>query len=60
MDAILTKLLLRSACKCNSCMDSGDYLCIQDETEYETDSDDEVYGQQLLKPMFVSKSEREV
>ncbi|KAL3143239.1 hypothetical protein ABBQ38_002090 [Trebouxia sp. C0009 RCD-2024] len=31
----------------------------EDETEYETDSEDEGYGQQLLKPMFVSKSERE-
>ena len=36
------------------------HLSLQDETEYETDSEDEGYGQQLLKPMFVSKSEREV
>ena len=33
---------------------------MQDETEYETDSEDEVYGQQLLKPVFVPKADREV
>lgn len=33
---------------------------LQDETEYETDSEDEVYGQQLLKPVFVPKADREV
>ena len=36
------------------------WCVLQDETEYETDSEDEVYGQQLLKPVFVPKADREV
>lgn len=33
---------------------------MQDETEYETDSDEEGYGQQILKPQFIRKAERDV
>lgn len=43
-----------------TCKQSGSILFVQDETEYETDSEDEVYGQQLLKPVFVPKADREV
>jgi Microfibril-associated/Pre-mRNA processing len=33
--------------------------CLQESSEYETDSEDELHGRQLLKPVFVPKSERE-
>jgi len=33
---------------------------MQDETEYETDSEDEGYGLQVLKPQFIRKAERDV
>lgn len=32
----------------------------QESSEYETDSDDEINARQLLKPVFVTKAEREV
>ena len=35
-------------------------LCQEDESEYETDSDDEEDGRRLLKPVFVPKQAREV
>lgn len=31
----------------------------EEESEYETDSDDEQMGRQMLKPVFVTKKERE-
>ena len=35
-------------------------LTLQAETEYETDDEDEDFGQQILKPVFVPKAERDV
>lgn len=32
----------------------------EESTEYETDSEDEINARQLLKPVFVTKAEREV
>ena len=31
----------------------------EEESEYETDSEDEQFGRQMLKPIFVSKKDRE-
>ena len=33
---------------------------LQDETEYETDSEEETDGRQILKPVFIKKTERDV